>query len=95
MGAVMRVRDYSVVICVYTEDRWDQICAAIQSVRTQSLSSTEIIVVVDYNRALYDRLTAAMPDVTVVENTDKKGLSGARNTGACGGPGRDHRVSRR
>jgi glycosyltransferase involved in cell wall biosynthesis len=79
----MRVRDYSVVICVYTEDRWDQICAAIQSVRTQSLSSTEIIVVVDYNQALYQRLTAAMPDVTVKENTDKKGLSGARNTGAA------------
>ena len=73
----MSVRDYSVVICVYTEDRWDQICAAIQSVRAQSLPSTEIIVVVDYNQALYERLTAAMPDVTVVENTEAKGLSGA------------------
>jgi GT2 family glycosyltransferase len=40
-------------------------------------------VVVDYNRPLYDRLTAAMPDVTVVENTDSKGLSGGRNTGAA------------
>jgi glucosyl-dolichyl phosphate glucuronosyltransferase len=79
----MRVRDYSVVICVYTEDRWDQICAAVQSVRAQSVPSTEVIVVVDYNRALYGRLTAAMPDVTVVENTDAKGLSGARNTGSA------------
>ncbi|TVZ07117.1 glycosyltransferase family 2 protein [Trebonia kvetii] len=79
----MPARDYSVLICVYTEDRWDQICAAIQSVREQSLACTEIIVVVDYNRALYERLTAAMPDVTVVENTDAKGLSGARNTGSA------------
>ncbi len=79
----MHVRDYSVVICVYTEERWDHICAAIQSVRSQSLPCTEIIVVVDYNRGLYDRLTAAMPDVTVVENTDTKGLSGARNTGSA------------
>jgi glucosyl-dolichyl phosphate glucuronosyltransferase len=78
----MDIRDYSVVICVYTEDRWDQICAAVQSVRDQSLPSIEIIVVVDYNRALYERLTVAMPDVTVVENTDAKGLSGARNTGS-------------
>ena len=77
----MRVRDYSVVICVYTEDRWDQICAAVNSLRIQSLQCSEIIVVVDYNRPLYERLTTAMPDVTVVENTDKKGLSGARNTG--------------
>jgi glucosyl-dolichyl phosphate glucuronosyltransferase len=76
-------RDYSVVICVYTEDRWDQICAAIQSVREQSLSCSEIIVVVDYNRALYERLAAAVPAVTVVENTGTKGLSGARNTGSA------------
>jgi len=82
-GAVVSVRDYSVVICVYTEDRWDQICAAIESVRAQSLPSTEIIVVVDYNHGLYERLTAAVPDVTVVKNTDAKGLSGARNTGAA------------
>lgn len=79
----MSDRDYSVVICVYTDERWDQICAAVQSIRDQSLSCSEIVVVVDYNRALYERLTAAMPDVTVVENTDAKGLSGARNTGAA------------
>jgi GT2 family glycosyltransferase len=79
----MDVRDYSVVICVYTEDRWDQICAAVQSLRVQTLPSAEIIVVVDYNRALYERLVAAMPDVTVVENTNAKGLSGARNMGVA------------
>jgi glucosyl-dolichyl phosphate glucuronosyltransferase len=79
----MSDRDYSVVICVYTEDRWDQICAAVQSVREQSLACSEIIVVVDYNRSLYERLTVAMPDLTVVENTDAKGLSGARNTGSA------------
>jgi glycosyltransferase involved in cell wall biosynthesis len=79
----MRARDYSVVICVYTEDRWDHICAAVQSVRAQSLHSAEIIVVVDYNQVLYDRLTVAMSDVTVVENTATKGLSGARNTGVA------------
>lgn len=79
----MRVRDYSVVICVYTEDRWNQICSAIQSVRAQSMACAEIIVVVDYNQALLERLAAAMPDVTVVENTGKRGLSGARNTGAA------------
>jgi glycosyltransferase involved in cell wall biosynthesis len=79
----MDVRDYSVVICVYTEARWDQICAVVQSLRVQSLPSAEIIIVVDYNHALYERLVAAMPDVTVTENTDAKGLSGARNTGAA------------
>ncbi len=79
----MSVRSYSVIICVYTEKRWDQICAAVQSVRDQSLPSSEIIVVVDYNPALYERLISTMPDVIVVENNDAKGLSGARNTGAA------------
>jgi glycosyltransferase involved in cell wall biosynthesis len=79
---VLSTRNYSVVICAYTEDRWDQISAAVQSVRQQSLPATEIIMVVDYNRPLYERLSQAMPDVTVAENSDTKGLSGARNTGS-------------
>jgi glucosyl-dolichyl phosphate glucuronosyltransferase len=79
----MSTRDYSVVICVYTEQRWDQIAAAIQSVRAQSLPCAEIIVVVDYNKALYERLLVSAPDVIVIENTATKGLSGARNTGAA------------
>ncbi|HEX3958960.1 MAG TPA: glycosyltransferase, partial [Trebonia sp.] len=79
---MLSTRNYSVVICAYTEDRWDQISAAVQSVRQQSLPATEIIMVVDYNRPLYERLSQAMPDVTVAENSDTKGLSGARNTGS-------------
>jgi glycosyltransferase involved in cell wall biosynthesis len=77
------IRDFSVVICAYTEQRWDQICAAIESVRAQSLAGAEIILVVDYNPALYQRALAALPDVTVLENKQEKGLSGARNTGAA------------
>jgi len=79
----MRVRDISVVICAYTEDRWDQVCAAIESVRAQSLPSREIVVVIDYNPALYKRLAAAMEDIVLVENRESKGLSGARNTGSA------------
>ena len=77
----MGVRDISVVICAYTEDRRDQVCAAIESVRAQSLPSRDIIVVVDHNPALYEMLAAAFDDVNVVESRGVKGLSGARNTG--------------
>lgn len=74
----------SVVICVYTEDRWDHIRAAVDSVRAQTFPSAETIVVVDYNPTLYKRLVAALPDdVTVMENRNAKGLSGGRNTGAA------------
>jgi len=81
-AAWMRTPEISVVICAYSEDRWDQICAALDSVRRQSLPSAEIILVIDNNPALYGRAVAAMLDVTVVENESAKGVSGARNTGA-------------
>jgi glucosyl-dolichyl phosphate glucuronosyltransferase len=77
----VNVRNVSVVICAYTEARWDQVCAAVESVRKQSYPSAKTIVVVDHNPALFTRMTAAMPDVTVVENQGARGLSGARNTG--------------
>lgn len=73
----------SVIICVYTEDRWDQIIAAVDSVRIQTVPATETIIVVDHNAALYKRLVAVMPDVAVVENSEEKGLSGGRNTGSA------------
>ena len=79
----MEAPSISVVICAYTEDRWDQTCTAVDSVRTQSLPSSEIILVIDHNPALFQRMATAMPDVTVLENQQPQGLSGARNTGAA------------
>jgi glucosyl-dolichyl phosphate glucuronosyltransferase len=79
----MEAPSISVVICAYTEDRWDQICAAVDSVRAQSLPSSEIILVIDHNPALFQRTATAMRDVTVLENQQPQGLSGARNTGAA------------
>jgi glucosyl-dolichyl phosphate glucuronosyltransferase len=83
----MGTRNISVIICAYTEDRWDQICFAIESVRTQSLRSSEIILVIDHNPALFQRAVATFSDVTVLENQEAQGLSGARNTGAAGALG--------
>ena len=76
-----RERSVSVVICCYTEQRWDQIDAAIESIRQQSLPAAEIVLVVDYNDRLLERATAAFRDVTVTPNLDDKGLSGGKNTG--------------
>ncbi len=73
----------SVVICAYTEKRWHETCAAVESVRAQSFASKEIIVVVDHNPALFASLSAALPDVTVLENREERGLSGGRNTGVA------------
>ncbi len=72
----------SVVICAYTEARWDQICAAVDSAHAQSLPGAEVLLVVDHNPALHRRAADALPDVVVLENDQARGLSGARNTGA-------------
>lgn len=70
------------IICAYTQKRWDDTLAAVASVREQSLAAHETIVVVDHNPALYERLAAELPDdVTVVQNQELQGLSGGRNTG--------------
>jgi glucosyl-dolichyl phosphate glucuronosyltransferase len=78
----MTVLRSSVVICAYTEGRLQHIHAAVDSVRAQRRPAAEVILVVDNNPALYKRLITELPDVTVVENAEAPGLSGARNTGA-------------
>ena len=66
-----------------------------QSVREQSFPNKEIIVVVDHNPLLHASLAAALPDVTVVENREERGLSGGKNTGVVYRQGRRRGVSRR
>ncbi|GAA0366487.1 glycosyltransferase [Actinoallomurus spadix] len=77
----------SVVICAYTERRWDDVLAAVASVRAQRLAPHEIILVVDHNEALLERLRAALPDVRVMPNTGPQGLSGGKNTGVAAARG--------
>ncbi|WP_435215159.1 glycosyltransferase [Streptomyces sp. bgisy034] len=82
--------DISVVICVYTEDRWEDILAAVSSVRAQACPALETLLVVDHNEALLDRLTKEYKDaadVRVLANAGPRGLSAGRNTGiaaSCG-----------
>lgn len=71
----------SVVICAYTEKRWRELVTAIESLRHQTLQPQEIIVVVDHNPALLERVRAELPEVVSVENQELHGLSGARNSG--------------
>lgn len=73
--------DASVIICAYTEARWDDLRAAVSSVQRQNVAPAEIIVVIDHNDRLLQRARAEIAGVTVLENQESRGLSGARNTG--------------
>ncbi|CAM5564192.1 hypothetical protein GCM10010329_70310 [Streptomyces spiroverticillatus] len=82
---------FSVVICVYTEDRWEDILAAVSSVHAQSLPALETLLVVDHNPTLLERLAkeykeSAQP-VRVLANAGPRGLSAGRNTGIAASRG--------
>ncbi|MXM63533.1 glycosyltransferase [Streptomyces sp. HUCO-GS316] len=80
----------SVVICAYTEDRWQDILAAVSSVRAQSRPALEILLVVDHNPALLDRLAKeykAAGEVRALANAGPRGLSAGRNTGIAASRG--------
>jgi len=82
-----RLPSCSVVVCVYTEDRWEAIVESVSSVLAQTSPPREVVVVVDHNPALLVRCTAELPGVVVVPNANDPGLAGARNTGVghCSG----------
>jgi glycosyltransferase involved in cell wall biosynthesis len=86
----------SVVICAYTEDRWEDILAAVSSVRAQSRPALETLLVVDHNETLRERLAKEYKDhtetagggvVRVLANAGPRGLSAGRNTGIAAARG--------
>lgn len=71
----------SVVVCAYTLERWDDLVAAVTSLQQQSRPATEIIVVIDHNPHLFERVVMTWPSIVALQNEEARGLSGARNTG--------------
>src|SRR5215207_7365051 len=79
--------DISVLICAYTEKRWNELLAAVESAQNQTFSAREIIVVVDHNPVLMERARSQFSDVILLENRETRGLAGARNTGIAAAQG--------
>ncbi|MEU9123022.1 glycosyltransferase family 2 protein [Streptomyces sp. NPDC048506] len=95
VGPALRI---SVVICVHTEDRWDDILAAVASVREQSHPAHELLLVVDHHRRLLGRLRehfsggvppngATPTPLRIMANSGSRGLSAGRNTGIAAADG--------
>jgi len=79
--------DVSVVICAYTEARWNDLVAAIASVRQQTLSAREIVLVIDHNPRLLEKAHNHLSDVVLVENHGPAGANGSRNAGVTAAKG--------
>ena len=71
------------VICSRSEVRWDDLVAAVESVKQQTYRPAEIVLVIDHNPTLQRRSANELPGVTVVPNDNEEGLPGARNAGAA------------
>src|SRR5438105_4442961 len=75
--------DVSVVICAYTEERWNDLVAAIASVQQQTLPVREIVLVIDHNPRLLEKARRHLSDVILVENRGQAGANGSKNAGAA------------
>lgn len=74
----------SVVICAHTEERWHDLIEAVESVQMQTVPPHQIIVAVDHHPVLMERICTRFPNITVVQNSQERGLNGARNSAvAC------------
>ena len=71
----------SVVICSYSEKRWPMLLGAVGSVLAQGHVPVEVILVVDHNEALLERVRQEWPEANVVASVGAPGLAAARNTG--------------
>ncbi len=73
----------SVVICAFTPDRLQVMGEAVESLRGQTLPPHEIVLVIDHAPELLERVRRLWPDLRIVANRERRGLSGARNTGVA------------
>jgi glycosyltransferase involved in cell wall biosynthesis len=72
----------SVVICAWTEQRWDLLAEGVRAVLDQaSAGDHQVLLVVDHNPALLERARRSFSGVDVIANEERRGLSGGRNTG--------------
>jgi glycosyltransferase involved in cell wall biosynthesis len=72
----------SVVICTYSEEMYEHFEDCLASVRGQTYDDVEIVVVVDGNDALHERIAdeyGDLPELTLHCNDENVGLSGSRN----------------
>lgn len=71
----------AVVVCAFTEHRWDDLLAACSSLEAQTRPPETVVVVIDHNDVLLRRAQKRLLGVDVIPNVHARGLSGARNTG--------------
>jgi len=73
-------RSVTVVICAYTERRWETLRLGVDAALKQMSFGDELLMIVDHNDDLLERCRNAFARGLVIPNRFSRGLSGARNT---------------
>jgi hypothetical protein len=76
----------TVLVCTYTALRWPELAAGVAASQAQLRDGDELLVVVDHNDTLLDRVRDEL-GVAAIANTGARGLSGGRNTGVAAAVG--------
>ncbi len=80
--------DVSVIVCSYTDERWDLLCGCIDSIMDQTVLPREVFLSIDHNADLLRRCREqwadrpGRPPIHVVENRYDGRLGSARSTAA-------------
>lgn len=77
----------SVVVCTYTRRRWDALRECVSALQSQTLPPHQVIVVVDHEPALLDRVGTELADAIAISNDGPPGEAGSRNAGVRGATG--------
>ena len=80
----------SIIVCTHSLDNFQNLMDAIDSLLNQTHKEMEVIVVVDGNQELYERIVKVydvQEKLEVVATKENIGLSGARNTGISAAQG--------
>ena len=83
-GGGIKASDATVVVATYSSQRWSSLGAAVESLLAGPDRPAQVVISVDQNQELYDRIKQTWPHVTAKLNSGQKGASGTRNTGAHG-----------
>jgi glucosyl-dolichyl phosphate glucuronosyltransferase len=84
---VVDAADLSVVVAAWSLDGKDDLSACVAALGAQSVRPREVIVVIDHNPELAAWAREHLDGVTVLDNTEERGIVGARNSGVAAASG--------
>ena len=85
----------SVVVCAYTERRWDVLVASLAAAARQLDGGDQLMLVIDHNEALLERARAELHGIDILDNTRSPRAVRCAQYGAGEGHRRHRGVSRR